>query len=171
MANTRENNTNTASAGNTQEKKIVPKKVDINQFITVRNGFQGRLVYISTRTGERYVWDSFGAEQELELRELRNAKNSNKKFFVNNWFMFDEEWVIDYLGVGQFYKNSLKLSEFDTIFEKSPEEIHEIIAKMPEGQKKSLAYRARELVIAGEIDSRKMITALEESLGIELIEK
>lgn len=171
MANTRENNTNTASAGNTQEKKIVPKKVDINQFITVRNGFQGRLVYISTRTGERYVWDSFGAEQELELRELRNAKNSNKKFFVNNWFMFDEEWVIDYLGVGQFYKNSLKLSEFDEIFKKSPEEIHEIIAKMPEGQKKSLAYRARELVIAGEIDSRKMITALEESLGIELIEK
>lgn len=171
MANTRENNTNTASAGNTQEKKIVPKKVDINQFITVRNGFQGRLVYISTRTGERYVWDSFGAEQELELRELRNAKNSNKKFFVNNWFMFDEEWVIDYLGVGQFYKNSLKLSEFDAIFEKSPEEIHEIIAKMPEGQKKSLAYRAMELVIAGEIDSRKMITALEESLGIELIEK
>ncbi|MBR1525572.1 MAG: hypothetical protein IJ640_02815 [Prevotella sp.] len=171
MANTRENNTNTASAGNTQEKKIVPKKVDINQFITVRNGFQGRLVYISTRTGERYVWDSFGAEQELELRELRNAKNSNKKFFVNNWFMFDEEWVIDYLGVGQFYKNSLKLSEFDEIFEKSPEEIHEIISKMPEGQKKSLAYRARELVIAGEIDSRKMITALEESLGIELIEK
>lgn len=114
MANTRKNNTNTASAGNTQEKKIVPKKVDINQFITVRNGFQGRLVYISTRTGERYVWDSFGAEQELELRELRNAKNSNKKFFVNNWFIFEEEWVIDYLGVGQFYKNSLKLLSLQT---------------------------------------------------------
>lgn len=174
MANTRKNNPSTDSDGNTantQEKKIVPKKVDINQFITVKNGFQGRLVYVSSRTGERYVWDSFGAEQEIELRELRNAKNANKKFFVNNWFMFDEEWVIDYLGVGQFYKNSLRLSDFDAIFEKSPEELRETIANMPEGQKKSLAYRARELVISGDIDSRKMINALEESLGIELIEK
>ncbi len=174
MANTREK---TASATNNDanvaqsEKRIVPKKIDLNQYITVRNGFQGRLVYKSSRTGEKFVWDGFGAEQEMELHELRNAKNSNKKFFVNNWFMFDDDWVVDYLGVRQFYKNAIKVEEFDALFDKPIEELQQIIAGMSEGQKKSLIYRARELVVSGEIDSRKMITALEESLGIELIEK
>ena len=68
MANTRAKTAtvdSTAEQSNTAEKKMTPKKVDLNQFITVKNGFQGRLVYVSTRTGERFVWDGFGAEQEI----------------------------------------------------------------------------------------------------------
>lgn len=42
---------------------------------------------------------------------------------------------------------------------------------MSAGQKKSIAYRAIEMIADGEIDSRKTIAALEEALGIELIEK
>lgn len=163
--------TKAAADINQPKEKIVPKEIDQNQYVIVRNGFQGRLVYKSSRTGEKFVWDSFGAEQEMELRELRNAKNTSKKFFINNWFMFDEDWIVDYLGVRQFYKNAIKIEDFDMLFERSPEELREIIEKMSDGQKKSFAYRARELVVAGEIDSRKMITMLEESLGTELIEK
>ena len=70
-------------------KKIVPKDIDMNQYVIVRNGFHGRLVYKSSRTGEKFVWDGFGTEQEMELKELRNAKNTSKGFFKNNWFMFD----------------------------------------------------------------------------------
>ena len=79
-----------------EKKPLVPKDIDPSQYVTVRNGFQGRLVYKSKRTGERFVWDSFGAEQDMELSELRNARNSNKKYFINNWFMFDEPWIVDY---------------------------------------------------------------------------
>lgn len=64
----------------TTKKKISAKDVDMTQFVVVRNGFQGRLIYKSPRTGERFIWDEFGAEQEMELRELRNARNSAKKF-------------------------------------------------------------------------------------------
>ena len=53
------------------KKAMIPKEVDPNQYVTVRNGFQGRLVYKSKRTGERFVWDSFGAEQDMELSELK----------------------------------------------------------------------------------------------------
>lgn len=172
MANTKNKD---ATAGDevveVQSKKIVPKDIDLSQFVTVKNGFQGRLVYKSSRTGEKFVWDGFGTEQEMELRELRNAKNTSKKFFINNWFMFDEDWIVDFLGVRQFYKNAIKITDFDSVFKKSPDEVKKIIAKMSNGQKKSFAYRARELVVAGEIDSRKMIAVLEESLGTELIEK
>lgn len=152
---------------------VIPKEIDPLQIITVKNGFQGKLVYTSSRTHEHFVWDEFGDEQEMELRELRNAKSSAKHFFENNWFMFNDEdaWVVSYLGLNRYYKYAIKLEDFDDIFEKDPSEIKEIVDGMSVGQRKSLSYRSRQLVSDGEIDSRRVISALEEALGIELIER
>lgn len=152
---------------------IVAKEIDQNQIIVVRSGFHGRLVYRSPRTTEKFVWSEFGDEQEMELRELRNAKSSKKKYFENNWFMFDEEyeWVISYLGLTQYYKNALPIENFDAIFSKTPSEIEKVIAKLSKGQKKSVGYRAKQMIADGEIDSNKAIAALEKSLGIELVER
>lgn len=156
-----------------EAKPIVPKEIDMNQLIPVLNGFNGRLIYKSSRTGETFRWTEFGAEQEVELRELKNAKNTSRAFFENNWFMFDAEykWVVDYLGVGRYYKNAIDIDEFDAVFSKPASEVEKIISKLSSGQKNSLAYRARQLVADGTIDSRKVITVLEDSLGVELIER
>lgn len=147
------------------------KEIDPNQIVSVRNGFQGRLVYRSKRTGELWGWESFGAEQDMELSELKNARNSNKKFFINNWFMFDEDWIVDYLGLRQYYKNALNIKDFDKLFEKPIDEIENIVSNLSEGQQKSVAYRARQLISTGEIDSNKVISTLEKCLGVELIER
>lgn len=170
-AETPKRKTRTKKVAEKTVKPIVPKDIDPEQYVTVRNGFQGRLVYVSKHTGERFVWDQFGAEQEMELRELKNAKNSYKKFFENNWFMFDEDWIVDYLGVQRFYRNAVRIEDFDEIFQKDAKTISEIISDMSDGQKKSVAYRARVLIADGAIDSNKAITALEESLGVELVER
>ena len=170
-AETPKRKTRTKKAAEKTVKPIVPKDIDPEQYVTVRNGFQGRLVYVSKHTGERFVWDQFGAEQEMELRELKNAKNSYKKFFENNWFMFDEDWIVDYLGVQRFYRNAVRIEDFDEIFQKDAKTISEIISDMSDGQKKSVAYRARVLIADGAIDSNKAITALEESLAVELVER
>ena len=170
-AETPKRKTRTRKAAEKTVKPIVPKDIDPEQYVTVRNGFQGRLVYVSKHTGERFVWDQFGAEQEMELRELKNAKNSYKKFFENNWFMFDEDWIVDYLGVQRFYRNAVRIEDFDEIFQKDAETISQIIGGMSDGQKKSVAYRARVLIADGAIDSNKAIAALEESLGVELVER
>lgn len=155
------------------KKPIIAKDIDLNQLIVVRNGYQGKLVYKSPRTHEKFVWPEFGSEQMIELMELRNAKNTYKKYFMNNWFMFDDEfaWVVDYLGMTQYYKHAIKVDSFDDVFTKSPSEIEKIVAKLSEGQKKSLGYRARRLIAEDGIDSNKAIAALEASLGIELIER
>lgn len=160
-----------AEVSETTKKPVVPKEIDPNQIITVRNGFQGWLVYKSKRTGERWSWESFGAEQDMELSELKNARNSNKKYFINNWFMFDEDWVIDYLGMRQYYKNSLNIQDFDQLFKKPVGEIEDIISKLSEGQRKSVAYRAKQLIAEEEIDSNRVINTLEKCLGVELVER
>ena len=150
---------------------LVVKDVDLHQIITVRNGFQGTLVYKDKRTGCSYQWDNFGDEQDMELGELRNARGSAKKFFENNWFLFDEAWVPEYLGMGKYYKYALNVEDFDDIFKKDPDEISEIISELSTGQRKSVAYRARQLISEGGIDSRKVVSTLEECLGVDLVEK
>lgn len=161
----------TVAVESSPEKPIIPKDVDPNQIVTVRNGFQGRLVYKSKRTGERFVWDSFNAEQDMEISELRSARNTNKKYFINNWFMFDEQWVVDYIGMAQYYKFAIPIKDFDKLFEKSASEIEKTISKLSDGQKKSVIYRAKQLIADGGIDSNKTIATLEKCLGTELIER
>lgn len=149
---------------------IVAKEVDPSQLVTVRNGFRGRLVYISPRTGERFEWDGYGDEQDMELRELKTAKASAKKFYEENWFLLDD-WVIRYLGVESCYKNALNPEEFDRLFSADPDELRARISEMSEGQRDSVAYRAKELISEKRLDSLRVIGVLEDALGIDLIEK
>lgn len=152
-------------------KKIVPKTYTQDELIVVRNGFQGRLVYQSRKTGELFVWDEFGSEQDMEFGELKNARSSGKNFFVNNWFMFDDPCVVEALGMGNFYKHSINIEKFDSLFSMDVDEARATLEQMPKGQRQSVAYRARQLISDGAIDSFKMINMLEDVLGIELIEK
>ena len=160
-----------------QPKESVAKKsfadVDPNQTVLVINGFPGRLVYKSKRTGERFIWGSMGDEQEMELKELRNAKNSAKGFFTHNWFMFgkDDQWVIDYLALGRYYKNSIGIDEIDTVLKSNYKIIESRLANISKGQKASIATRARQLIAEREIDSNRSIATLEEMLGVTLVEK
>ena len=156
----------------TEKKQYrVKKNLDPNMIVTVKNGFQGLLVYKSRRTNEGFVWETFGDEQDMDLQELKNARNSSKTFFENNWFLIDDPEVLEYLGVSQYYKYALNFDSFDGLFNKSPDEISDTISRLSTGQKKSVAYRAKELIANGSIDSIKVINALEESLSIELIDR
>lgn len=149
------------------------KDVDMNQYITVRNGYPGQLVYNSKRTGERFFWEHYGDEQDMTLMELRNARNTSKKFFDHNWFVFDEEydWVIDFLGVRAFYNNIINLEGIDALFKKTPKQIEKELATLTNGQKRTVGYRAMEMIRDKEIDSLAVIDVLEKGLGVALIER
>jgi hypothetical protein len=159
------------AVGAVEEKKAYqPKRFDPDQIVTVYNGFRGRLVYKSRKTGELFVWEDFGDEQDMEVSELKSARNASKKFFVNNWFLFDDPEVVEYLGLKQYYRNSLNLDEFDGLFDLPDTEMQKKIEKLSGGQKKSVAYFAKQEIANGNIDSNKKIAVLEKALGIELIE-
>lgn len=151
----------------------IPENVDPNMLITVRNGYHGTLTYTSPRTHEEFVWDDFGDEQDMELKELRTAKSTKKAFFENNYFMFDEEysWVIPYLDVAKYYVNAMGMDGFEKIFHSRPDEIKRVIKSMSKGQKKSLAYCAKDKIASGEVDSMRVISAIEDGLGVTLLER
>ena len=151
----------------------VPERVDLNMLIPVINGFHGILTYVSPRNKEEFHWNEFGDVQDIELKELRSIKSTNKGFYEKNYFLFDDEysWVIQYLGVSKYYDNSLSADGFEEIFSATPAEIKKIVAGLPTGQRKSVALAAKSKIASGEIDSFKIIKALEEGLDVNLTDK
>jgi hypothetical protein len=153
-------------AATTTKSKLTPTTL-----ATVKNGYQGVLVYKAQKNGERFVWKEFGDEQEMELGELKAAKSAHKAYFENNWFILEAPEVVEYLGVGQFYKNALSAADLDALLTKEPEEIIGAVNRLSAGQKKTLTARAQSLFAEGKIDSNKAIAALETALGLTLTER
>lgn len=148
--------------------KATPKRISPNRLVEVKNGFNGRLIFENKRTGEIYEWNEFGESQDITFTDLKYAKASQKDFFINNWFLIEDEDVIEALGLNKYYDNALSEEEFDALFKLSPSEITARINELSDGQKKSLGYKAKALYKEEKIDSLKVITALEHSLGITL---
>ena len=73
--------------------------------------------------------------------------------------------------MGKYYKHALNSEDFDDIFSKPADELEATLAELTDGQRKSVGYRARQLIASGDIDSRKTVSMLERCLGIELVEK
>lgn len=147
-------------------------KLDLNMLVPCANGTHGKLIYISKRQlGYEIIWDEFGQIEYIELQELLSMRNSAKKFFTHNWLLIDDIEVLKFLGVEKFYENALNLDNFDDIFKMKPEDVYIKVSKMTDGMKRSVAYRAKELIETGELDSRKVIEKLEAAVGFDLIER
>lgn len=135
-------------------------------FVSVRSGFNGRLVYKSKRTGERFVWEEMGSEQDMELRELKYARNANKAFFENNWFIIDDPRVRAWLGVERMYANMITPEDLEELIHSSPEEIEERIGRLTQGQKETLLYAVEKMNADRKIDSQRAMEAFQKSLGL-----
>lgn len=163
--------TQTSTTKTTMKAKRLKIDLPLDYEVDVINGFHGKLTYKGRHSGAFIEWETFGDRQILDLKELKEAFASQKKFYKENWWLFEDPDVIEVLRAKEFYKNALNSDNFDDIFIKTPDEINDIVSKMSRGQKKSLGYRAIEMINNGTLDSRKVIMALKDALGFELIEE
>ena len=151
--------------------KKIKRQLPLNTLVEVKNGFNGKLIYKSKKTiGMTIIFETFGDSEYIELEELVSARNSSRKYFENNWFLIDDQEVIEFLGVQKYYENAFNIETFDEIFDMTPSEIESKVKQMSKGQKNTLIYRSIEFIDNGTIDSRKTIEALEKALEVELVE-
>ena len=167
----------TATLKDTTETKKVnvrTAKVELplNTMVSCKNGTHGQLIYVSKKQfGYQIIWNNFGDEEFLELGELVTMRNTARRFFEDNWILIDDIDVLRFLDVDKFYKNSLTVETFDSIFDETPETIIKKISLMSNGLKETVAIRARELVDSKELDSRKRIEAIEQVLKVTLVDR
>ena len=160
-----------------KETKFIPtkKKIPLDTNISCKSAVRGTLTYLSKRmAGYQVMWNDFGDEEFLEFQELMSMRNTDLRFFKDNWIVIEDsdeytaQEIMDALRVSQYYKANVDIDNFDRLFTESPDKIKAEVSKMSSGLKSTVAMRAKQLYNDGKLYDLRCIRALEESLGVEL---
>lgn len=144
------------------------KTLDRQRRIAVRSVREGGLTYVSKATGLNTYWNDYGDEHYMEVEELIRMKSSSPAFLTKPWIMIDDEEVVEYLSLKTVYDAIIPIDELDSFFSKPVSEIDEAIKKAPIGTKELIRDRAYKMVSTGDLDSNKVIRAIEQNLKIDL---
>lgn len=146
-------------------------KIDPDDYVTVRSNVMGILTYISSRQmGYNVTWEQFGDEEEIKFGELQAMRNSQRRFFVDNWVYIDDPEVLKALGVEKYYTNAVNADNVDLLFAAAPEHIEKRVSAMSGSMKDTVKRLALEKYHSGELDSIKKIRALERALDFKFEE-
>lgn len=149
-------------------------KIPLETIVPVTCNVQGGAVYTSKKINGYIVeWDEYGSTEYMELSELVSMRNTDRRFFEDNWVICEdtEEYramqIYDFLKVAKYYTNVFTPENIDTIFNENPKQIIKIISTLSDGMKSTIATRAKIKVDAKEIDSNSKIEALETALDVK----
>lgn len=171
-----ENMSNTSNEDKIQKAKTIQStvRIPLDTIVPVTSNIKGNLIYVSKKmAGYAINWDDFGATEYIELSELVSMRNSDRRFFEDNWIICEDTdeysamQIYDFLKVGKYYKNVFTPENIDTIFEKEPSQIIRTISTLSKGMKETIAVRAKEKIDAKELDSNSKIEALETALNMK----
>jgi len=154
------------------------KKIPLDLEVPVINTHNGKLIFTSKKSnGYSVEWDEHGMTEYMELGELLSMRNTDKRFFEENWIVlgdtddYTSEELYKFLKVDKLYKNIFSPHDFDEFFKKSPEEMIKIIGTLSKGIRASIASKAQEMIINGTLDSNKKIEALSAVLNVEFFKE
>ena len=167
------------SKSDKEETSAVAKKIQgsvripLDTIVPVICNTVGGAFYSSKKImGYTVEWEDIGSVEYMELGELSSMKNTDKRFFEDNWIVFDdtEEYtaseLYDFLKVSKYYKNILTPDNIDEIFTYPKDEIVKTISTLSRGMKETIAVRAKQKLDENTLD-KNIIDILESSLGIQ----
>ena len=148
-------------------------RIPLDTLVPVFSNTTMDLVYVSKKTmGYSVEWEEMGAVEYIELGELATMKNTDKRFFEDNWIVLGEteEYTpmqfYDFLKVSKFYKNVFTPENIDEIFTYDKDKIVRILSTLSRGMKDTISVRAKQKLDNGTLD-KNIVDILESSLGIQ----
>lgn len=157
-----------------ESKERNQRKTDIpnNYEIPVKSNVAGGLTYASRKNkGLEYRWEQNGDIEYIEYSELVSMRNTQRKFFENNWIVIEDsdytaEEVYRALSVQKYYEYNL--NSIDDIFSFPEATVREIADKVSKGLKDNIIARARILYSEGSdlFDSSKRVKMFEDAFNM-----
>ena len=153
-------------------KPIVPKKkIPLDAQIMVKNLTGGKLVYESKRLqGYSEEWHEFGEEIPMEMAELYSMKNTDRRFFTENWVEVDMAVLRD-LQMDRYYENAITVDEINHLADIDVDAFVKKINGMSLTTKNCVGIRAMQMIAEGTLTNINTISALEKALGCELYDR
>ena len=165
---TTKESSNTAKTKNNR----IPLDVEVPCICNVK----GSLIYLSTRNGGMNAeWSDFGDLQYLDIRELLLMRNSQKRFFSDNWISlkdtddgeYSAEDIYKFLRVDDKYGDFYDADNIESFFDLDREQMKDKVSKMSKGMKDLVSVMALDKIENGEIDSVKKRTDIIDALGLK----
>jgi hypothetical protein len=146
------------------------RKLDDKTLVTVISNFSGQLFYRSPRTQDEWEFAEYGDEHEMSIQELKSMKAQHRRFFEDKWITFAEkdQDVISHLKVEKYYKDGFVQDDLEDIFEKSVEELSDIIETATPNEKSLIITKAREKFESGELVNLHIIKLIEDKLHVDV---
>ena len=142
--------------------------------VTIKNNTCGELIYINNKTGDIYRWNQHGDTCDIKIADLREMKNSQRTFYTKNKFSvigcvdnedIEPEEIINYIGIGQYFKADLSPDLYEVINSWSDDKIKEKIPNISISCKQNLIVMLSTMIENEEIDSIRKIRAFETALN------
>jgi hypothetical protein len=145
---------------------------DLHRMICVKNIAKGKLVYKSKRQmGYVLEWEKTDDENYMELVELVNLKNTDKRIIEEPWIKInepDEVEILKYLGIYKYYEKILDIDNIQSVLQLSPDRFERKFKNLPDSFKEAIAERAAKMIKSGELDSLKIKNIIEKDMDIDL---
>ena len=137
--------------------------IDRNEMIPCRSMVNGKLTYISTRTGLMTVWSDYGIVEYVDYGELLTMRASQPKFLNKPWIIIEDEDVVNSIsGLKALYDQLSDIGEdLELFFQKKPQEIEKILNKLPNSTKALIASKAREMIDNGTLYDLRIINIID----------
>jgi hypothetical protein len=139
-----------------------------DDMIQVMSGVHGGLIHRSGRTGRMWKFTKFGQVDRMPFIELVSIHNMNPRTLEECTLIILNNKVVENFALAEVYKNIITPKNLDGLFEKSVEELEEIIKSLPHSMKLTFVKRAKELYEQKKLDSVKLINFIQETFGFSL---
>lgn len=165
MANKKGSNKTTATSVvevNKVESATDKREFKDSDYILCRSVWTGGL-NITCRSGATYEFAKYGAECDIEYRDLVYLIRKHSDHIFNPRFVIlDEDFLELFPQVKKVYSDMYSPTELHTILELPISQMKAEIEKLPDSTKKSLLSFAATEIAKGRLDSIKKVKALSE---------
>ena len=173
------NTANSNNENNTESKETASRiqkmvRIPLDTIVPVVCNTVGGATYISKKImGYQVEWDDLGSVEYMELGELASMRNTDRRFFTDNWIVLEDtvEYtamrLYDFLQVSKYFDNVFTPENIDEIFTYSKDKITKTIATLSRGLKETIAARAKQKLDEDTLD-KNIIDTLESALGIQI---
>lgn len=155
------------------KKKPEIIKIPLDTLVPVTCNTEGGATYIPRgNPGDIITWAEIGVTEYMELSELVKMRNTDRRFFVDNWIILEDtdDYTADdlykFLKVDKFYQNVMTPDDIEALFEMDANEIKSVIDGLSVGMRETIAIKAKVMYDNNTLNLN-IVRALEQALGVK----
>lgn len=151
-------------------KEASKRQYSLDDMIPCKCVKGNKVIYVSTKTGQRYEWNGFGDLCDVMYQDLLSLKSSKSSYIFDPLIVICDDELVEQWSrdLEAIYENFVGIDNPDDFFKMSANEIRVKLSVAPVGLKDTIRTTACKKVKTGELDQLSVIRAIDEVLDTDL---